>query len=51
MTKIALDVDEGLMPVEYPTVHAPDCGGALEDARTQAKQEIDRIVNQGDIDP
>ncbi len=35
------------MPVEYLTVYATDCGETLEDARAQAKQEIDRI-NKGD---
>ena len=38
-------MDERLMPVEYLTVYATDCGETLEDARAQAKQENDRIVN------
>ena len=35
------------MPVEFLTVYATDCGETPEDARGQAKQEIDRIVNKG----
>ena len=38
-------MDERLMPVEYLTVYATDCGETLEDARAEAKQENDRIVN------
>ena len=36
------------MTVGYLTVYATDCGEILEDARAQAKQDIDRIVNKED---
>ena len=39
-------MDEGLMPVEYLTAYATDCGETLEDARAQAKQGIDRTANK-----
>jgi hypothetical protein len=37
------------MPIKYLTVYTTDCGETLEDARAQAKQEIDLIVNKGDV--
>jgi hypothetical protein len=49
MTKIDLAMDERLMLVKYLTAYATDCGETLEDARAQAKQEINRIVNKGDV--
>ena len=49
MTQIELAMDERLMLVKYLTVLATDAGETLEDARAQAKQEIDRIVNKGDV--
>jgi hypothetical protein len=49
MTQIELAMDERLMLVKYLTVLATDTGETLEDARAQAKQEIDRIVNKGDV--
>jgi hypothetical protein len=49
ISKIDLAMDERLMLVKYLTAYATDCGETLEDARAQAKQEIDRIVNKGDV--
>ena len=49
INKIDLAMDERLMLVKYLTAYATDCGETLEDARAQAKQEIDRIVNKGDV--
>jgi len=49
VTNIDLAMDERCLIVKYLTAYATDCGETLEDARAQAKQEIDRIVNKGDV--
>ena len=48
MTQIELAMGERLMLVKYLTVLATETGETLEDARVQARQEIDRIVKKGD---
>ena len=49
MTQIELAMGERLMLVKYLTMLATDTGETLEDARVQARQEIDRIVRMGDV--
>ena len=46
---IDLPMLERLMLIKSLTVCATDCGETFEDARAQAKEEIDRIVKKGDI--